>query len=187
MELKALADVIIGVLVSREQVLDGTYSYSLFPMHYKDAPDYTITTKKDLSHKLTQEGDILFQLTYPNKVIYIDKKLENFLVTSQMCIIRPKKEIVNSIYLKWYLESEPCRAQIALNITGSSIKKISVMDLRNINIPCIPLDKQRKISDLIKLWNNEKQVLETIIEKKDLLYKNAILEIIEKDVKEAKK
>lgn len=180
MKLGDIAEVIIGILVSRERTLNGEYEYSLFSFKScnNDEKANNITTNRNLDKQLTCEGDILFQLTYPNKIIYVDKNLENLLITSQICIIRPKKEIIDSIYLKWYLCSEKCSEQIALNITGSSIKKISVSDLRNTKIPCIELDKQRKIRDLIKLWDDEKKIMETIIQKKDLLYKKIIEDII---------
>lgn len=181
MELGVIADVIIGVLVNREQNYQGNISYTLF--NIKTCNDDKIKTKintnKNLDRKLTKVGDILFQLTYPNNIIYIDEVLKDLLVTSQMCIIRPNEKIINSKYLKWYLESDKGREQIMLNINGSSIKKISVNDLRKINIPVLDMEKQKKISDLMELWEKEKDILQTLIQKKDFLYKSIINGIVE--------
>ena len=68
--------------------------------------------------------------------------------------------------------------QINFNITGSTVKKISVSDLRKIKIPQIDLSTQKKIKDLIELWEREKKVLNKIISKKNNLYKSIIEEII---------
>lgn len=184
MKLEQLADVIIGVLVNREKNVEGDYEYSLFNLKaYEERTDeyLKIKTKNSFDKQVTKNGDLVFRLICPNKVIYISEKYTSLLVPSQMCIIRPNKELIDPIFLKWYLESDLCKDKIALNVTGSTIQKISVNALRKIEIPELKLETQKKIRDLIELWQKEKEVLEMTIDTKEKLYNNIIEEIIEKN------
>lgn len=70
---------------------------------------------------------------------------------------------------------------MAIHIIGSSIQKISVIALRELEIPIIDIEKQNAIVDLIKLWEKQKETLSQIIKEKEALYNNLIMEIIEKE------
>lgn len=174
-----MADISMGILTSREEKKDGERQYKLFDIkNYEENIEYaTFYTDKNFDNKLTKEGDLLFRLVYPNKLIYIEKEQEALLVPSQLCILRTNKEVLNPVFLKWYLENKPGKEKIMLEMRGSSIQKISVSSLRNIEIPEIDIEKQRNIEDLINLWKKEKETLESLIESKEKLY-NSILEEI---------
>ena len=119
--------------------------------------------------------------TCSGRYAYVDEKTENLLVPSHMCIIRGNRQKVNSEFLKWYLESDEGKSQMAIHIIGSSIQKISVIALRELEIPIIDIEKQNAIADLIKLWEKQKETLSQIIKEKEALYNNLIMEIIEKE------
>ena len=74
--------------------------------------------------------------------VLVKEKEEDLLVPSQLCIIRPDKNKINSRFLKWYLESQQGKAQIATEQIGSSIQKISIASLKKIEIPEIDIDKK---------------------------------------------
>ncbi len=181
MKLGEISKVLLGVLLNREEDINGEQKYKVFNLKsYEEKAAYEdFFTDKCLDEKMTQEGDLLFRLVSPNKVVYIDKKLENLLVPSQMCIIRPDKKKINAIFLKWYLENNPGQEKIKQELRGSSIQKIAVNDLRNIEIPTLEWEKQEQIEDLIELWKREKEILQLLITNKDKLYNNIIEEMIE--------
>ncbi len=183
MKLQEIADVSIGVLISRESGLPGENTYKLFNIkNYDNNEEYEeVKTLRNLDNKLTQKGDLLIRLVAPNRIIYVDEKTENLLVPSHMCIIRGNRQKVNSEFLKWYLESDEGKSQMAIHIIGSSIQKISVIALRELEIPIIDIEKQNAIADLIKLWEKQKETLSQIIKEKEALYNNLIMEIIEKE------
>lgn len=183
MKLEDVSNVSIGVLANRELNNFGEYEYKMFSLKSYDSQEsYEIVkSPKNLDNKLTKKGDILIKLIYPNRVIYINENMENLLVPSQMCLIRADREKINPEFLKWYLESDMGKQKISLDVTGSIIPKISVASLKKLNIPIISLEKQRAITDLIELWNKEKNILEEIIKEKDFLYNNIITQIIEKE------
>lgn len=184
MELTQFAQIFIGILVSRERSDAGEFSYSLFHFDQdtKKQPFPIITTKNCFDQKLTKKGDIIFRLVCPNKMVYVDdESLENLLIPSQMCIIRGNQEQIDQAFLAWYLASDACKEQLNLSMVGSSIQKISVESLRKIKIPNLSLDKQKKVGELMKLWDQEKRVLNDIIESKERLYNVIIHEIIEEE------
>lgn len=183
MKLEEVSQVSIGILTSREVTEIGENEYKLFNLkNYDNQEEYEdVKTLKNFDDKLTRKGDLLIRLVYPNRIIYIDGEMENLLVPSQMCIIRVDPKKVDSQYLKWYLESESGKERIFENITGSSIQKISVSDLRKLEVPIIALEKQKGITDLVNLWNKQKQISEEIIRQKEVLYNTYINEIIEEE------
>lgn len=179
MELGQMAEIIMGILVSREAKKDGIYTYSLFNLKNFDTEQeesVTIETTRLLTNKLTKQGDIIFRLVCPNKMVYVgDKKYENKLVSSHFCIIRVHKEKLDPLFLKWYLEYGAGKEEIISHTSGSTVKKISMNDFRKIKIPLVDIETQRKLADLIMLWEREKKVLKEIMNKKDDLY-NGIIE-----------
>lgn len=188
MKLCQMASISMGILTSREKNQFGLRKYSLFDIkNYEENIEYEVLcTHKDFDEKLTKQDDLLFRLVYPNKIVYVNKEQENLLIPSQLCIIRTNKKILNPVFLKWYLESKIGREKIMLEMKGSSIQKISVASLKNIEIPELEIEKQRNIEDLINLWQKEKETLEKLIENKQKLYNSIIEEIVmerEKNVK----
>lgn len=179
MKLCEMANVFLGVPISREENKSGNTKYKLFNLKdYEENNPYPIfCTNKWFDDKLTKESDLLFRLVYPNKVIYIEKKDENLLVPAQLCIIRTNPKILNPTFLKWYLESKYGKEKLMLEMKGSSIQKISIASLKNIKIPQIEISKQNHIEDLINLWKKEEQTLEELIENKSKLYNSIIEEI----------
>lgn len=183
MKLEDVANISIGILTSREKNQYGEYEYKIFNLkNYDEKEEYEIVKMpRNLQSKLTKKGDILIKLIYPNRVIYIGEDMENLLVPSQMCLIRVDKNKANPQFLKWYLESDIGRQNLLQGITGSIIPKISVSSLRKIEIPKISIEKQNETAELIELWGKEKRILEEIINQKDCLYNNMIMQIVEKE------
>jgi len=182
MKLGQVAQIMIGIVVKREAVEGGEKSYKLFsPRSYEEKLAYeTITTSKDFSDKTLKEGDLIFRLVYPNKIVYANKELEGMLIPSQFCIIRTEKEKIDSTVLKWYFESKRAETELKSKITGSIIKSMSIANLRELEIPEIPIAKQKKMKQLITLWEEEKSVTEKILKEKEELYNAYLEEIVER-------
>ena len=82
------------------------------------------------------------------------------------------------------MESDLGKSKIEMQIIGTTIKKITVSSLRGIYIPKVPLETQNKISNLITEWEKEKTNLKKLIDKKEKLYNELIMEKIGNDVNE---
>lgn len=53
--------------------------------------------------------------------------------------------------------------------------------IEKIEIPEIDIDKQEKVKDLIEVWENEKKVMQDIIETKEMIYENIIEQLVEEE------
>ena len=184
MKLKEISDVFTGVLTVRETDKEGNNLYKVFNL--KEFENKTnnhdiMMSSKDLSHKAVKNGDLIFRLVYPNKIIYVDEKMEGMLVPSQWCVIRPYSNIIRAKVLKWYLESEDGKRKIMPNIIGTTIQKMSINSLKEIEIPVIKKQKQKNVEDLIELCERQKDISLKILENKQLLYDEIIREIIQEE------
>lgn len=180
MNLSEVAEVMIGVLAKREKEENGENSYLLFSLKcFEEGTKYEeLKTNKDLSTKTAKQGDLLFRLLYPNKIIYVDKSISGKLVSSQFCIIRPNTEIIDPIVLKWYLESSEGIEELMSKTTGSIIKTIPVAKLKKTYIPEIAKEKQEEIKKVILLAEKEKVLEKKLLEEKDKLYNLYIKEMV---------
>ena len=84
MKLDDIAEVNIGILLNREIKNEGNNPYKIFNLkQYDENEEYEIyKLKNNYNTKLTKKGDLLFRMVYPNRLIYVDKNLENLLVSS---------------------------------------------------------------------------------------------------------
>lgn len=172
MKLEEIAQVKIGILAKRENDINGENCYELFSLkNYEENKQYEILkTNKDLNDKIAKEGDLLFRLLAPTKIVSVDGSIEGKLIPSQFCIIRTNKNIIDPIVLKWYLESENAKFFMDEITKGSIIKSTSVAELKKLEIPSISIEKQENMKNLLNLWEKEKKCLERILDKKEILY-----------------
>lgn len=182
MKLEEIAQVMIGILTKRENNQNGENSYLLFSLKsYEEKHGYDeLKTDKDLNSKLAQKGDLLIRLLYPNRIIYVDETIEGTIIPSQFCIIRTYKNTIDPIVLKWYLESEKVKEELKLKITGSIIKSMPIANLKTLNIPNIPINKQESMKKLIALWEEEKKISKQILNEKEKLYNSYLEEMIKR-------
>lgn len=184
MKLEEMAQVMIGVLTKREKDNNGENSYELFSLkNYEEKNIYEeLKTNKNLSDKLAQNGDLLFRLLAPNKIIYVDENIEGKLIPSQFCIIRTDRKKISPIVLKWYLESDKNQSVMESLITGSIIKSMTVTELKKIEIPNIAIENQLEMEKLINLWERERIVFDNILKKKEKIYNWYLEQMVNKGV-----
>ena len=104
MKLIDIADVMIGVLTKRENNKNGENSYSLFSLkNYEEEIGFEeFKTNKNLDSKVTKKGDLLFRLLHPNKIIYVDEKLDGTLIPSQFWGVCADENKIKKIRLKMF-------------------------------------------------------------------------------------
>ena len=180
MKLEEIADIFIGILAKREKEEKGENSYKLFSLkNYEEKQEFEeLRTNKDLNNSLSRKGDLLFKLLCPNKIIYVEENMQGLLIPSQFCIIRTKKMI--PIVLKWYLESKKVKDELEVKASGSIMKSIRVSSIKEINIPIIPIEQQKNMEELIKLWEKERELSKNILEQKEKLYNFYLEKMLEK-------
>lgn len=77
-------------------------------------------------------------------------------------------------YVALYLNSVPGKAQLCLRQNTVRISTITISDVKDIDIPLIPMEKQRKLVDLFLLYEKEVDIFEKIKQSRKKLI-NSIL------------
>ncbi len=105
---------------------------------------------KEIIHEsyLTKENDIVIRLTEPFTAVYITKKDVGYVVSSNFCIVRCSNKY-DPVFLSYYINSDNTKKQLLSNIQGSIMKNINMASIEGIEIPRIPLSKQKILGKLL--------------------------------------
>lgn len=126
--------------------------------------------KKFLELSNLERYDVLFTLSETGpKTAIVDEP--NFGFNETIFAIKPIKDKINPLYLRYLLESEYMVNQISENLSYSNAKYISIEKFRNLSIPDIPLEIQTEISMLLASLDIEYTRLETALEREKDVYK----------------
>ena len=186
MLLEDITKITIGVVLKRKETKYKTktsYEYEVFNIRsYEEGIEYDIFySEENLENFVARNGDILFRLAFPLKVIEVDDKIEGKLINNQYCIIRMSNqydEVYNIDFIKWFLESNNAEHQFEKILIGTTIKSVPVAKLRKLEIPNLDKDNQEKISKVINAWNREKYLYKKIIKEKEKYYNSIINKVI---------
>ena len=128
---------------------------------------------------LTKENDIIVRLFAPVCATLITKDYEGLVVPSQLAIIRLKDSCP---YLPGYLSVYLTNQRILENLiegAGMAAQKIiKVGNVAELEIPCLPIEKQKMISDIANEQLNIVALYKKIMEQETLRTKTVIKDII---------
>ncbi|MBQ4447992.1 MAG: restriction endonuclease subunit S [Clostridia bacterium] len=139
--------------------------------------DFTIKHCNDIksSCKLFKYGDILFGRLRPNlnKVLFNDffQKGE---CSTEIIVLVPRVEYVDPLYLSELLRTESINRRIVNIVKGAALPRVSMADLKQLQLPIPPLDEQQRIAKIITQKREEldehiKRVRQIPIELNDIL------------------
>ena len=164
-ELKEVSEILKGCNLTytnfKDLVVDYNTNYKILNsgdiddngfIHYKDLK--SIINGEKYSKYLARNGDIVItSKSTKTKVGYIElKDNENIIVASSMTILRVKEDVIDSLYLKMFLDSPKGRKLLDVIQMGNMVMTISPKALSLIQIPYIPLENQKKKSKMYKTW-----------------------------------
>ena len=109
-----------------------------------------ILEAKEIIHEsyLTKENDIVIRLTEPFTAVYITKKDVGYVVSSNFCIVRCSNKC-DSIFLSYYINSDNAKKKLLSNTQGSVMKNINISSIEELEIPRIPIGKQKTLGKLL--------------------------------------
>lgn len=191
MFLEDITQIIIGVVLKRKEAkykTKASYEYRVFNIKsYEEDIEYDyFYSEENLEKFVAKKGDIIFRMAFPLKVIEVDSEIEGKLINNQYCIIRMSglsNKIYNIEFIKWFLESNNAKRQFEKSLIGTTIKSVTVAKLRQLEIPIIDSEKQEKISELVNIWNKEKNLYQKIIKEKDKYYNSIVNKVINGGIK----
>jgi restriction endonuclease S subunit len=127
-----------------------------------------------------KRGDVLFiaKGVRNNAVTY---KTENLAVASSIFfIIKADDNKVLPEYLSWYINSKKAQAYLNSIKSGTSTVNINKDALLNMEVDLPDLEIQYKIGDFYNLCRKEYELINRLMEKKNALNEQRILNLIEK-------
>lgn len=91
-------------------------------------------------------GDVLMTKDGVNTgEVTVNTLSEEFSLLSSVCLFKPNKELLNSSYLKYFIQSPFGSKIIDESMTGTAIKRIILKKLKSAKIVLPPLDTQERI------------------------------------------
>lgn len=131
---------------------------------------------------LTQAGDVVIKLTTPFDCAYIDEGLEGMLVTSFAGVLRAKPgSEIDMRFLAAYLNAEPSARYLSSVCSGvTSLKTLRKKNLKDMEVPIVPLEKQRLLAKLWELTRRRKDEYLRLIELDRQLFEGELQRTIAK-------
>jgi len=133
---------------------------------------YQIKNAPSRAKQITKEGDTLFSTvrTYLKNIAYVHSEYDNEICSTGFCVIRPKKNVLSSKYIFYYVISDDFVNRVSPLQTGTSYPAVRDDDILKQGIPLVTIDEQEQIVQEIesqfsvcdKLEETIKQSLEKI-------------------------
>jgi restriction endonuclease S subunit len=158
-----IADIQIGLLLSRKRAGDGSSPYSyrrLLPKSLR--PGGTISLDETEPYHslvpldqsvLTRAGTIVMKLSYPFNPVLVSVETENLLVPSQMAVIRLRAAVIPE-YIRIYLSRERIAGRLLSNYALIAQKGVTIQTLSNLTMEIPSRKNQRRICEYYSGYNN---------------------------------
>lgn len=97
-----------------------------------------------------EEGDVLFSGTGTiGRTAWVKEKPNNWNIKEGVYVIKPNKQVINSKYLLYYLNSKHAKTQIENKIVGSPVCSIPMSEMKKIKIPLPCMEEQQRIVSIL--------------------------------------
>lgn len=152
-------------------IMDGRINYS----------DLGLVKLKKVTdeNRITKEGDIVLKLSSPHDAVYIQEEDEGLMVPSFCTIIRGvDTSKADPRFITAYLNTEYAREILKSRVSGSVTSMIKLKDVRELEIPDVPLEKQRIIGEAYTLSRQKQEILTKLLENEQAIMNTMVLSII---------
>lgn len=188
-KISEIADIQSGLVLSRKAANEKTNAYSYKRLTLRSVTeDRLLDTYSFEAYEasepideqfLTRENDIVVRLFAPVCATLITKEHEGMVVPSQLAVIRLKDGCPYLPgYLSVYLTNERSLENLIEGAGMAAQKIIKVGNVTELEIPCLPIEKQKMISDIANEQLNIVALYKKIIEQETLRTKSVIKDII---------
>ena len=131
-----------------------------------------ITKKSSLNSTRIRKEDIIFAgsgeaLEEIGKSVVLIKDVEVYVGSDTIILSLKDTANINSLFLTYLLNSPETRRQLNKLGQGNSIVHIYKKDIKKINVRIPPLKKQKKIVEILSIWDQAIEKLEKLISAKE--------------------
>lgn len=182
-KLGEISEIQFGLYCKKSEV--GNVKY-LTTSHFDDfltpnlsSKDSYIELEKKNERFLLQPNDVI--LTGKGQRIFAwayDEAFGDVVPSSLFYIIKTNKTQVNGYYLASVLNSARKQYELTLLGSGSSVLSINKKDLLDLEIPLPSLEEQNRISEMLKVMEDEVSLTSKLLDKKRDLKKGILNQLI---------
>jgi len=105
-------------------------------------------------------GDVLYTVVGSYGVpIYVDWD-RPYAFQRHIALLKPQRDVLDGLFLKYYLESNFGKQQANLYAVGLAQKTLTLGALKNFSFPKISFERQKQIAEKIQAMDTESEVLE---------------------------
>ena len=188
-KLSEIANIQSGLVLSRKAAKENSNVYQYQRLTLKSVTEDNLIDVSSIEtylasetidrQFLTKENDIIIRLFAPVCATLIKKENKGLVVPSQLAIIRLKDDCPYLPgYVSIYLTNERSLENLIIGAGMSDQKIIKVGNIAELEIPCLPLEKQKTISDIANEQLNLISLYKNIIEQESIRTKSVIRDII---------
>lgn len=175
--LKKIADILSGIYGKTDP--DGEIAY----LQTKDCGTDRVIVKyasrilhtPNMQKNMLQQGDILFAARGVNYLSVVFREKEKAVASTSFFVIRLKSSAVTPEYLCWFLRQPSVMAYFRSNQVGSAIQLIHKPAVENLEVPIPSLEEQNIIVKIACLSQREKELQQAIIERKQNILKQLLM------------
>lgn len=131
-----------------------------------------------LERHILQDGDLLVTAKgLNNRVCYYRKEIGQSVASSTFFVVRLKEQSIMPEYLQWYFNTSKMQSLFSSLSKGTHILSLSKKSLSKVKVEVPPLKQQQEVLKLQTLWNLERKTTLELLEQKELLYQNLLLNL----------
>lgn len=123
-----------------------------------------------------EKDDILFTLSETGPKVAVVNRTD-FGFNHSIYVLKPKKDKINPLFLRYILESDYMKEQISNKLSHANAKSIKIEEFRNLTIPDIPLKIQNEIVSYLKVLEDYQEKIMLDFQFKQSTYNKACYEL----------
>lgn len=140
----------------------------------------TVKLKKVVDEdRITRQGDIVLKLSTPYDAAYIEKDDEGLVVPSFCSVIRGvDSSKVDARFITAYINTDYVREVLKSKVAGTTMPMIKLSDVKDLEIPNVPLAKQKTLGKAYALSCQKQDLLREMLYNEQTLINAVILNAI---------
>ena len=189
MKLGEISEIRTGLVLSRKQSKSDTgIDYHVLTLssiekegriNLNTIENFKSVTELD-NKLLTKQGNIIIRLSNPYTAVYI-KKDENILMPSLIASIEINSKDFLPEYIQIFLNSENCKERLRKEANGTVIVTVNTKILKELEIPELPIWKQKDLIEYENSYYTEKKLTEKLLELKEKEFQMVLEQNFEKE------
>lgn len=138
------------------------------------------------TERITISGDVVLKLSTPYDAAYIDEDDEGLVIPSFCCIIRSTQAVINPEFLTAFLNTEYSRETLKSTVSGTAMPLIKISDIKEFEVPDIPIVEQEKLGETYSLSCKKQDVLRALLANEQKLIESIVMNAVKEAITNAK-